>query len=119
VPVGEEAAQAEGGERAPVEVDVAPQVGLGDARLVEGTQGAPRALGAEREGRRGVRGAYAMPLAVGLHEVEGGGAGAGDMRAKQRTVYGMRVEASIAPTLDKCRQGVKVVDPPSRGALLS
>ena len=83
MPVGEEAAQAEGGERAPVEVDVAPQVGLGDARLVEGTQGAPRALGAEREGRRGVRGAYAMPLAVGLNEVEDGGGGASDMRAKQ------------------------------------
>jgi len=85
VPVGEEAAQIEGGEHAPLEVDVAMQVGLGDARLVERAEGAPRPFRAEMEGEGGRRGcgAHAMPLAVGFREVEGGSGGTGDVRAKE------------------------------------
>jgi hypothetical protein len=37
----------------------------------------------------------------------------------KRNGYGMRVEAGIARKLGERRQGVKVVDPPSPGALLS
>ena len=69
----------------PLEVDVAIQIGLGDARLVERAEGAPRPLRTEMEdeGGRRVRGAHAMPLAVGLREVEDGSGGTGDVRAKE------------------------------------
>src|SRR5262249_45035203 len=121
MPVGKEAPQIERGEHASLEVDVAVQVGLGDARLVERAEGAPRSLRAETKGesgRRG-RGAHAMAFTVGFREIESGAAGPVTCARRRWTAYGTRFGPGIAQTLDEGQQGVKIVDPSSLAALLS